>query len=271
MKYLWNKPRRETIDIIPQLISQVGLDRGQGHVHAQLMAKRTPNDPTIAIGYLRVSTEEQGLGLEAQRAAIEAWAVKAGVTVAAWHVDQGVSGSVSLEKRPGLMAALISIKEHKAGRLVAAKIDRVARAVAVGALVARAVQQAGANIISADGVGNGDEPADKFVRDIMTAAAELEVGLIRGRTKAALAAKKAKGERVGCIPFGYRVGEDGKTLVDDEEEKAIVDQIRELREQGVSPRAIARKLDELGMRSRAGTPLAATQVARVWQALRAAA
>lgn len=63
------------------------------------MAKRTGN-PKIAIGYLRVSTDEQRLGPEAQRASIEAWAAREGLSVVAWHVDGGVSGATNIEERP---------------------------------------------------------------------------------------------------------------------------------------------------------------------------
>lgn len=50
-------------------------------------SKRT-GDAKAAVGYLRVSTDEQNLGPEAQRAAILAWALRNGVTVVAWCSDQ---------------------------------------------------------------------------------------------------------------------------------------------------------------------------------------
>jgi hypothetical protein len=77
-----------------------------------------------AVAYLRVSTEDQQLGPEAQRAAIEAWAAREGVQVVAWHLDQGVSGGADVEDRPGLVAAL---RVERAGILLVAKRDRLAR------------------------------------------------------------------------------------------------------------------------------------------------
>jgi hypothetical protein len=73
------------------------------------MGKRAGN-PKIAIASIRVSTEDQRLGPEARRAAIEAWAAREGVHVAAWHVDQGVSGAAPIEERPGLLGAISALR-----------------------------------------------------------------------------------------------------------------------------------------------------------------
>src|SRR4051812_17673555 len=62
----------------------------------------------LAIGYLRVSTDEQaasGLGLEAQRAEIEALAARRGVQVVEWYTDAGISGA-TMGKRPAFLSAL---------------------------------------------------------------------------------------------------------------------------------------------------------------------
>src|ERR1700730_8558365 len=83
-----------------------------------------------AIGYLRVSTSEQGrsgLGLRAQRQAIEDFANGSGLVVTGWHEDvQTGKGADALAQRPGLRAALRAAKAAK-GPLVVAKLDRLAR------------------------------------------------------------------------------------------------------------------------------------------------
>ena len=157
----------------------------------------------IAVGYCRVSTDDQRLGPEAQRAAIEAWSAREGVTVVAWHTDHGVSGAAPIEARSGLLAALSALREHGAGLLLVAKRDRVARDVGVAIAVERAASTAGAVLVSVDGTGNGDSPADAFMRTIVSGAAAYERDLIRARTKAALAVKAGRGERVGSIPYGF--------------------------------------------------------------------
>jgi DNA invertase Pin-like site-specific DNA recombinase len=218
------------------------------------MARAIKTDAAKAVGYLRVSTDEQHLGPEAQRAAIDAWAAREGVEVIAWHADVGVSGAMPIEGRPGLLAALASIREHGAGVLVVAKRDRIARDVVVAALADRAASALGARLIAADGTANGDTPADAFMRTMIDGAAAYERGQIRARTKAALAVKKARGERVGAVPFGHRLAVDGRTLVPDDDELAVLERVRVLRASGVSVRGIVAALAAEGLVSRSGRP-----------------
>jgi DNA invertase Pin-like site-specific DNA recombinase len=228
------------------------------------MSKRVrPGSPLLAIAYLRVSTDDQALGPEAQRAAIEAWAARAGVTVASWHVDAGVSGAAPIEEREALSAALAGLREHGAGLLLVAKRDRIARDPYVACAVERAAESAGARLVSADGTGNGDGAADVFMRRILDGAAEYERALIRARTRAALGVKRARGERVGAVPFGLRLAVDGVHLEPEPEEQATITRARELRAAGWSLRDVAAALEEEGRRSRAGRAFAPTQIARM--------
>jgi DNA invertase Pin-like site-specific DNA recombinase len=228
------------------------------------MSKRArPGSPTVAVAYVRVSTDEQHLGPEAQRAAIEAWAARQGLSVAAWHVDRGVSGGADIGERPALVAALGELRAAGAGVLLVAKRDRLARDVYVAGAIERAVEQSGARVACADGTANGDTPADAFMRSILDAAAAYERALIRARTKAALATKRAKGERAGAVPYGYRLAADGVRLEDDPAEQAVLAAVRDLRDAGLSHREIVRELAALGLASRSGRPLAQTQVARM--------
>ena len=221
-----------------------------------------PGNPLLAIGYLRVSTDEQKLGPEAQRAAIEAWAAREGVSVVGWHVDAGVSGGSDLADRPALVAALGELRAARAGVLVIAKRDRLARDVAVAATVERAVKACGAKVLSADGTANGDSPADAFMRTMLDGAAAYERALIRARTKAALAAKRARGERAGAVPFGFSADAEGR-LVPNEAEQTIIAIVRDLRAAGMPLRAVVEELGRRGLTSRSGRALALTQVARL--------
>lgn len=228
------------------------------------MKRARPGNPKLAVAYVRVSTDDQRLGPEAQRATIEAWAAREGVTVVSWNVDQGVSGGSEIEDRPGLIAALGELRAAGAGMLVVAKRDRLARDVGVASLIEKAAGSCGAKVVTSDGVGNGDSPADGFMRSILDAAAAYERALIRARTKAALQAKKARGEAAGEVPYGFRV-EDGK-LAMDAAEQAVVAEIVGLRAAGLSLRSIVRALEVRGFVSRAGRPLGLTQVARLTNA-----
>lgn len=208
-------------------------------------------DRTTAVAYIRVSTDEQNLGPEAQREALTQWAEREGVSIAAEYTDHGVSGAAPLDKRPGLLDALDALTAHGAGVLVVAKRDRLARDTMTAAMVERMAQRDGAVVRSADGVGNGDTPEAMLMRRMVDAFAEYERALIRGRTRAALAVKRARGEKTGGdVPVGFTVADDGATLVEDDREQRALALIRGLRADGVSIRKIAAALDASGIPAR---------------------
>ncbi len=228
----------------------------------QPMGKRI-GSPTLAVAYIRVSKDDQKLGPDAQRASIEAWAAREGVQVVSWHADHGVCSVTPIDARPGLMAALASLRGQGAGVLVAAKRDRLSREVVLTAMIERAVVTAGAKVVSAAGEGNGDTPADGFMRTVIDGAAQYERALIRARTKAALASKATKGERVGGIPYGFVLATDGVHLEEHAGEQDVLRQVRDLRAAGLSHRGIVAELFARGLASRRGTAFRQTQVARM--------
>ncbi len=221
-----------------------------------------PGSPTTALGYLRASTEDQRLGPEAQRASITAWAAREGVTIVAWFEDLGRSGAAGLEDRPGLAAALAALRAVGAGVLAVAKRDRLARDAALAAAIDRAVELAGAKVRSADGAGDGDGPADRLLRGMLDLVAEHERAIIRQRTKSALQAKRARGERAGEVPYGFSADSTGR-LEENPAELAVIKHVRDLRAAGLSLRGVTAELARVGIVSRAGTPLGLTQVARL--------
>lgn len=216
------------------------------------MTRRRPaSDPTLAIAYLRVSTDEQALGPKAQRDSIERWARANGVRVVAWYEDLGVSGGTPIEDRPGLLAAVDALGTHAAGLLVVGKRDRLARDVMIAAMAERLAQRAGARIVSADGAGNGDGPEAALMRSIIDAFGAYERALIRSRTKSALAVKRARGERTSRFaPYGFTFGTDGSSLVAHAAEQTIAARVRTMYDAGTSLSEIARVLTAEGVPSR---------------------
>ena len=140
------------------------------------------------IGYYRVSTQKQGrsgLGLEAQRKAVQAFAEAEGLTIIAefTEVETG-KGADALDRRPQLKAALKAKCE-----VAVAKLDRLSRDVAfiAGLMVQRVpfiVVALGRNV-------------DPFTLHIYAALAEQERRMISQRTIAGLAAAKARGRKLG--------------------------------------------------------------------------
>ena len=146
-----------------------------------------------AVAYYRVSTAGQarsGLGLQAQQEAVAAFCWRRGLQLIAEYkeVESG-----KRDDRPQLMAALKRAKLTGA-RLIIAKLDRLSRNVAFLA----SLQDSGAKFTAAD-----MPEADEFTIQILAAVAQRERKLISERTKAALAAAKARGVKLGN-PNGAR-------------------------------------------------------------------
>lgn len=196
------------------------------------------------IGYLRVSTEEQQLGLRAQEDACREYAKKMGYEIHAFFQDE-ICGAVNLEDRDGLMTALGLLKKEDI--LLVAKRDRLARDKNFIAMIEMTVKKKKAKIISAAGEGTESEDendiASFILRSVTDMFAQVERLLIKSRTKAALQAKKARGERVGHIPFGYKLAVDGIHIETCELEQNILKQIKDLRAEGFSIRAIAEEMN----------------------------
>lgn len=211
-------------------------------------------------GYVRVSTgaqAESGLGLEAQREAIRAAAAKLG-ELSAVHEDAGLSGGLPLAERPGLLDAVSALEEGDV--LLVARRDRLGRDVVNVALVEREVARRGARIVSAAGEGSELEgPTGNLVRTILDAVNAYEKAAIALRTRAALRAKRARGERSGNVPWGFRALEDGKLVAEPGEASATV-VVRELRAAGKTFREIAGELPARGILGRTGRPLTLKRV-----------
>lgn len=145
-----------------------------------------------AVVYLRVSTERQGrsgLGLEAQREMIRAFADREGMDLVGEFVEvETGKGADALDRRPELAAALALARKEKCPVIVA-KLDRLSRDVHfISGLMTQRIPFIVAEL-GAD--------ADSFMLHLYAALAEKERKLISERTKAALAAKKAQGVKLG--------------------------------------------------------------------------
>ena len=208
-----------------------------------------------AFGYLRVSTDQQaesGLGLEAQREAVEKAAARLGLPLAGVFTDAGLSGALDLENRPNLFAAVDGLKRSDV--LIVAKRDRLGRDLIGVATIERSIIRKGARVVSAAGEGTeGTDAGAMLQRQILDVFAEYERRLIGQRTKAALRAKRERGERAGNLPYGYSLNADGQKLEKCEAEQAVLSILRELRAAGYSLREIAAELNRQGFTTRRGS------------------
>jgi DNA invertase Pin-like site-specific DNA recombinase len=147
---------------------------------------------TSAVAYCRVSTSRQGrsgLGIEAQRAAIQRFAGAEGIEVIGEYVEiETGKGADALDRRPELAVALAQARKAKCPVLVS-KLDRLSRDVHfISGLMTHRVPFV-VTELGAD--------ADPFMLHLYAALAEKERALISARTKAALAVKKAQGVKLG--------------------------------------------------------------------------
>jgi site-specific DNA recombinase len=214
--------------------------------------------------YRRVSTDEQaasGLGLDAQLHACKAWADREGAELVG-PFDDDMSGAEPLDKRAGLLDALAALERGDV--LMVAKRDRLGRDPIVVAMIESAATRKGCRVVSAAGEGTADDdPASVLMRRMIDAFAEYERLIIKARTRAALAAKRRRGERTGQTPYGMTVVDDGRrskrsnlpvALVVEPAEAAVVAEVKALAAAGWSLRRIARTLDARGVRPKSGGP-----------------
>lgn len=219
------------------------------------------------VSYLRVSTAEQGksgLGIEAQREAIDRFAATEGLEIAGEHVEiETGKGADALDRRPKLGTAI----DHArliGGSIVVAKLDRLSRDVAfISGLMAQRVPFIVAEL---------GRDADPFMLHLYAALAEKERSLISARTKAALAAAKARGVRLGnpkgANAFGdkrgFRQGTEASKVAAQERAQRLASTIASIKAEGIkSANAIAAELNERGIATARGGKWTARSVLNV--------
>jgi DNA invertase Pin-like site-specific DNA recombinase len=215
-----------------------------------------------AVAYYRVSTRQQqrsGLGIEAQRAAVERFAETENLRIIAEFVEAETGkGWDALDRRPQLAAALASARAGKCCVLVS-KLDRLSRDVAfVAGLMAQRVPFIVAEL---------GRDADPFMLHLYAALAEKERRLISERTKAALAVRKATGTKLGNPSNIREAGEVGRSsLIDaaDNHARSLLPLLRTLRAEGTfTIGALTRSLNDRRIPTQRGSRWHVSSVANL--------
>jgi DNA invertase Pin-like site-specific DNA recombinase len=227
------------------------------------------------VSYLRVSTDKQGrsgLGLAAQREAVTRYLNGGNWSLIAEYVE---TESGKRSDRPKLAAALANAKALGA-TVVFAKLDRLTRNVDL----LRSLVASGVDLVFCDLPHVPPGAMGRFLLTQMASVAELEAGLISERTKAALAAAKARGVRLGN-PNGARALR-GKQVGNREavakvkanaHERAVnlKAMVADIQSEGItSVRSIADELNRRGVLTPRGATWHPTSVVRLLQHLQAA-
>lgn len=145
------------------------------------------------VAYLRVSTDKQGAdgnGIDAQRDSVARYVADTAGTLLATYIEVESAAKHSLNNRPQLQAALAHAKRTRSVLLIA-KLDRLSRSV----LVTSQLLAASVEFVAVD-----FPQANRLTVQLMAVMAEYESRLISERTKAAMAAAKARGARFGASP-----------------------------------------------------------------------
>jgi DNA invertase Pin-like site-specific DNA recombinase len=194
------------------------------------------------VTYYRVSTDKQGqsgLGLDAQHEAVARYL---GTNAPIKEFVEIESGKRSTN-RPQLLAALDLCKRTKA-TLIIAKLDRLARNVHF----ISGLMESGVEFIATD-----MPTANKLTVHIMAAFAEHEAAMISARTKAALRAAKARGTALGNPRWQEALAKARHVKDPNCIPAKVVDMMQEQRDMGLTLRAIADKLNGLGLRTPKGS------------------
>jgi DNA invertase Pin-like site-specific DNA recombinase len=197
------------------------------------------------ITYIRVSTAQQGrsgLGVEAQRAALNHFAKAEGFEVAREFVEvETGKGADALDRRPQLKAALAVAKKLRS-QVAVAKLDRLSRDVHfISGLMAHKVPFLVAELGS---------DVDPFVLHLFAALAEKERALISTRTRQALAAAKARGVALGGpkLPQARKSAVEAIKAEADRHAANVIPIIREAQKAGATTlRQIAEALNARGV------------------------
>ena len=185
------------------------------------------------VGYVRVSTQEQGesgAGLDAQREAILREVKHRGWNLL--EICEDVASGKSMDRRPDLARAIQLIEDGSAGTLVVAKLDRLSRSTVDFGTLLELARTGGWNIIILDLGIDLQTPAGEMVATVMASIAQWERRTISQRTRDGLSAKKRAG-----VQLGRRSGLDDDTVAS----------IRKMRECGMGLRAIATELERIGV------------------------
>jgi DNA invertase Pin-like site-specific DNA recombinase len=203
------------------------------------------------VAYFRVSTDRQGksgLGLDAQRKAILDY-LNGGSWSLVGEFVEVESGKNS--DRPQLAAALAACKKHKA-KLVIAKLDRLSRNLAFIATL----MESGVEFVAVD-----NPHASKLTIHVLAVIAEHEREMISARTKAALAAAKARGQ---VLADAAKLGREVAKANAQRFAANVLPIIEEIERSGVtSHNAIAAKLNERNVRTARGGKWTHVQVGAV--------
>lgn len=206
-----------------------------------------------AIGYIRVSTEDQakeGVSLDNQREKIKTYCQLKDFTLVKIIEDAGISAKNL--KRPGVQKVLELTRKKKVDAVVVYKLDRIFRSTVDALETTKMFDRYGISFHSIQETLDTKSAMGRFFFTLTAALAEMERGIIGERTKVALSHKRSRNEKTGGdIPYGFNLVSNG-LLVENKNEQGGIRLIHRLKDKGHTLREICEKLEKEGYKTKRG-------------------
>ena len=199
-----------------------------------------PNVERRTLGYIRVSTEDQAISLDAQEARIRAYAVAMDWTLSEVIRDPGCSGKDL--QRPGMTMLLAAVERGEVERIIVAKLDRLTRSSGNLDFLLGLLEKHDVSLVSIGETLDTSTASGRMVVGMLGVVAQWEREAIVERTTSALSHKRSQLQAYGRVPFGYR--REGDTLVPEPSEQAARTEAVRMDKAGHSFREIGRFLNE---------------------------
>jgi len=204
-----------------------------------------------AVGYIRVSTEEQargGVSLENQEAKIRAYAGLNDLQLIGVIADEGISAKNL--NRPGIREILEMARNKKIDAIVVYKLDRAFRSTSDALDVTKELDKCGVGFHSINEKLDTKSAVGKFFFTLIAGLSEMERCIIAERTSDALQRKLEQGQHVGHVPFGYQIQNGELTPYLPEQE--VIKLAKELRGRGFTLAGITEEFKRQGIKTKRG-------------------
>ena len=216
------------------------------------------------VGYVRVSSDKQadaGMSLEVQESQIIKYAELYDIGLGEIIMDAGESAK-SL-KRPGMLRLIELMDSNLCQGVLIVKLDRLTRSVKDLCYLLERYFSKDKILISVQEKIDTNSAMGRMVMNVVMSISQWEREATSERTKSVLQHKKTKGERIGNIPFGYKLAADGIHLEEDLSEQRVIDFIKTQRSTGKTLAEISVDLANEQLYSRYYKPFNLSQISKM--------
>lgn len=216
--------------------------------------REVSDEPRAAVGYVRVSTEQQakhGVSLEAQEKRIVAYCEAHGLSLLQIYKDAGISGE-KVKTRPGIMSAVERCKENGAV-LVAYSLSRISRKIKHLMEISEQLVRHGGDIACIVETIDTSTATGRMMFKLLALFAEFERDLLIERINTGMEVARNKFQKLSRYsPYGWKEETVNDRLVPDEAEQEIRSKILNYLNSGLNAKEVRDKLNDSGLRRRGG-------------------